>query len=214
MRVSRRDAVTLAAVALVILEGIGVSAVLRGGIAPPAPSLDAFPEALGAWIRTKDLTPSATTAAQLQTDRILDRVYVRPQTSIPLELFVAWFKTQRGGAQPHSPKVCLPGAGWLPVATSVVTLGTSAGMVPVNVYAVTNRGKSAQILYWYQTPRRALASEWASKLFTIVDGIRDQRTDIAVVRITVAGGPASPAAQEARAFAQAVYPELRRALPH
>ena len=53
----------------------------------------------------------------LAADDTLDRLYVRyarePQRGF---LFVAFFKTQRYGQSPHSPKNCLPGAGWEPVA--------------------------------------------------------------------------------------------------
>jgi EpsI family protein len=208
-----RKKATLSAVALVALQTIAARAALENVVLPPAPDLAAFPPAVDGWKRLADISVPAATAAQLQADRILDRIYLSQQRAIQVELFVAWFRAQQGGVQPHSPKVCLPGAGWLPVNTSVATLTTSAGVIPVNVYTVTSREKTAQILYWYQTPRRTIASEWAAKFFTVVDGIRDRRTDTAVVRIAVAGGPESVAAKEAVGFARSVYPLLRELLP-
>ncbi len=38
----------------------------------------------------------------------LSRAYLGPAG--PLTFFVAFFKSQRGGVTPHSPKICLPGA--------------------------------------------------------------------------------------------------------
>lgn len=105
------------------------------------------------------------------------------------------------------------GAGWLPVENSTLAIDTQLGAIPINLYTVTNRGRTAQILYWYQSPRRAVASEWGAKFYTVWDGVRDRRTDTAVVRIAVAGGPHSAAAEEAEAFARAVYPDLRGRLP-
>jgi EpsI family protein len=213
MRTWTYEKAAVAALVIVAFETIAASALVGNQNVPPPPDLSAFPATIGAWQRSVDIPFPSETAAQLQADRILDRVYVRDQRGIPLELFVAWFKAQQGGAQPHSPKVCLPGSGWLPLAASTMTLPTGAGAIPVNLYTVVNRGRTAEILYWYQTPRRAIANEWTAKFFTLVDGLRDRRTDTAVVRIAVAGGPSSEAAKEAKDFARALYPRLREALP-
>src|SRR5262249_3327462 len=40
----------------------------------------------------------------------------------PVDLFIAYFPSQRTGDTIHSPKHCLPGAGWLPVESAHVTL--------------------------------------------------------------------------------------------
>ena len=207
---SSRAAVALAIIAV---QTVAARYAYRAGIIPAAPELAMWGANIGAWGRVRDLPVPASTAAELHADRVIDRVYQRPNSAIQLELFVAWFQAQRGAAQPHSPQVCLPGAGWLPVENSTFALETQSGEIPINLYTVTNRGRTAQILYWYQSPRRAVASEWAAKFYTVWDGVRDRRTDTAVVRIAVAGGPHGAAAEEAEAFARAVYPELRERLP-
>jgi hypothetical protein len=64
---------------------------------------------------------------------------------------VARVQSQRAGAsQPHSPKVCLPAAGWTPAVTGEVTLDTAAGAITVNRYIVVNHGQRDVVLYWYQ----------------------------------------------------------------
>ena len=107
----------------------------------------------------------------------------------------------------------MPGSGWLPVESTDIRLNTRAGEIPVQRYVVANRGTRAVALYWYQTPRRVLTGEWEAKFFTFADGLRDRRTDTAIVRIFTAVRPNGGEAQEAANFAQAVYPLLRDLLP-
>ena len=36
----------------------------------------------------------------------------REPASQPVELYVAWYDSQRAGRSAHSPRTCLPGGGW------------------------------------------------------------------------------------------------------
>ncbi len=147
---------------------------------------------------------------------MLSRTYVESPAGSRASLFVAWFQTQRGGLrQPHSPKVCLPASGWTPEVTGEVTLDTAAGAITVNRYLVANGARRAVVLYWYQTPRRVIAGEWAAKLYLVADALRDQRTDTALVRVIVwpADGRDEAATTVAIGFARELYPLLRAYLP-
>ena len=71
------------------------------------------------------------------------------------------------------------------------------------------------MLYWYQTPHRVIAGEWAEK-FSLVEGaVRYRRTDAAFVRVFVPfadrSGPAATDAAES--LARALYPGLLEYLP-
>jgi EpsI family protein len=146
---------------------------------------------------------------------LLSRTYTR-RAGAPVELLVAWFQSQRAGSsQPHSPKVCLPAAGWTAASTGELTISTPAGAIAVNRYVVADREDRAVVLYWYQTSRRAIAGEWASKFWLVAGALRDRRTDTALVRIVVddqAGGDERATAAAAD-FARSVYPLLRAELP-
>jgi EpsI family protein len=120
--------------------------------------------------------------------------------------------------QPHSPQVCLPGSGWIPQVTDDVALNTSLGTIRVNRYIVINGAARAVVLYWYQTPRRVIESEWTAKFWIVPDALRDHRTDTSLVRIvTWATEPGEKGNQLATAAAQAfgeqLYPQLRQWLP-
>ena len=157
---------------------------------PPAPPpLARFPAEFGGWKLLREDPVAADMASELGADQLLSRTYVRTPAGLPASLFVAWFRTQRGGArQPHSPKVCLPASGWSPELIGEVTLETGAGAITVNRYVAANGMQRAVVIYWYQTPRRAIASEWAAKLWLVADALRDRRTDTALVRVITRPG--------------------------
>jgi EpsI family protein len=184
--------------------------------APAPPALASFPSQFGEWRQLREDPITADVAGELRADRLLSRTYGQTSTGAVAGLFVAWFQSQRAGAsQPHSPKVCLPAAGWTPAVTGEITLDTAAGAITVNRYIVVNHGQRDVVLYWYQGRRRVTAGEWQAKLWLMADALRDQRTDTALVRVVVqssAGGDQA-ATNAAAGFARSLYPLLRETLP-
>jgi len=183
---------------------------------PAPPDLAHFPRIFHHWGEFREDPIEPAVQQVLAADRLLSRTYLHAPETTVAQLLVAWFQSQRGGqSQPHSPKVCLPGSGWIPEATGEVTISTAAGPIRVNRYIVTNRGQRAVVLYWYQTPRRVVAGEWEAKFWLAADSLRDKRSDTALVRIVVWSGSKGDSAATASAedFAQAVYPLLRVRLP-
>jgi EpsI family protein len=183
---------------------------------PAPPPLSRLPVEFGPWKLFREDPIATDIARELGADALLSRTYVESPAGSRASLFVAWFQTQRGGLrQPHSPKVCLPASGWTPEVTGEVTLDTTAGAITVNRYLVANGARRAVVLYWYQTPRRVIAGEWAAKLYLVADALRDQRTDTALVRVIVwpADGRDEAATTVAIGFARELYPLLRAYLP-
>jgi EpsI family protein len=162
---------------------------------PPAPpALSQFPSTLAGWMELHEDPIDPDVVNTLKADRLLSRTYSHGTGANPTAdsagFLVAWFQSQRAGAsQPHSPKVCLPASGWEPESSGELSITTTAGAITVNRYVVADRNERAVILYWYQTSRRAIAGEWASKLWLIADALRDRRTDTALVRIVVESQP-------------------------
>ena len=74
----------------------------------------------------------------------------------------------------------------------------------------------ALVLYWYQSHRRVVASEYWGKVYTVLDSVRYHRTDAAMVRIIVPipdGDDGRAAEEQATTFAQALFPLLPGHLP-
>jgi EpsI family protein len=120
-------------------------------------------------------------------------------------LYVGFYKSQRMGEFIHSPKNCLPGAGWEPVSTGHKVLTTPGGKrVLVNQYIVENGLHRQLVLYWYQSHGRIIASEYRSKIYMVLDALRLNRTDAALVRIStpINGKDQDGSIQRSAAFAE------------
>ena len=204
---------------LLVAEALTVQWAGHAERVPASPDLNAFPRQIGRWSQTSEILIEPEVQAQLRADRLLDRLYYSGTSAGPglqAEILVAWFNSQtKGDRQPHSPRVCLPGAGWVPESTGTVRIDTPAGRLAATQYLVSKDGLRSAILYWYQTPRRTIAGEWEAKSWILVDALRDHRTDVALVRIVVPSFNLQDkvATDAAAEFARTVYPVLRRELP-
>ena len=89
----------------------------RGEKVPSGQPLDLFPSQLGVWHEAQNYPVEQEIRDQLKADDMLNRLYTDSASRAGAGLFVAYFKTQRTGQSPHSPKNCLPGSGWEPEAT-------------------------------------------------------------------------------------------------
>jgi EpsI family protein len=160
--------------------------------------------------------------AVLGVDEYVNRIYSAGQDRA-VGLYMGFYQSQREGDTIHSPLNCLPGAGWEPVRKGRVTIPvrTSAGetrQVTVNRFTI-QRGLDRQVvLYWYQSHGRVVASEYWGKIHTVLDAIRLNRTDAAMIRV-IAPVRGRDDEHEASAetnvveFAQAMFPLLGRYLP-
>jgi EpsI family protein len=214
MRVRMREAAAVLVPALVLAQAVLVRSAASAERPPAPPDFSRFPSEFARWTMLQQSRIEPDVEAQLRADQLLSRTYA--SRGAVADLFVAWFRSQSAGAsQPHSPKVCLPGSGWTTQSTDDVTISSADGDITVNRYVVSQGAGRAVVLYWYQTPRRVIASEWSAKFWVIADAVRDHRTDTALVRIVVWSAPGrdEAASNTARQFAADLYPTLRRQLP-
>jgi EpsI family protein len=202
---------------VLVVSGVLAAQILLFNIVPTAekvphpPALDTFAMDVGPWHTSQKMQIAADMEALLKADDTLSRKYDGPSS---VDLFVAFFKSQRGGVTPHSPKVCLPGSGWSEDSAKIISVqvpGESAP-IPVNRYIVSKGELRNLVLYWYQNPFRVTASEYMSKFYLIHDAFRYHRSDEALVRIIVRIDEAGDAVAEQRAadFAKAVYLPLKQ----
>jgi len=132
-----------------------------------------------------------------------------------LGIYVGYYKSQRAGIVIHSPKNCLPGAGWQPVTSGYTDLVQPDGKrAKVNMYEV-RKGLDRQIvLYWYQSHGRVIASEYWAKIYMVLDAIRIHRTDAALVRVvTPFNENRAEARQRAATFAERILEPLESLVP-
>jgi EpsI family protein len=188
----------------------------RGELVPPHKSLLAFPTALAGW-QGQDLPLAPAIVESLGPGEFLFRNFSGPLRQDRINLFIAFFPSQRAGDTIHSPKNCLPGAGWKPVESAHLFV-ESPGKRPsaVNRYIVEKGLDRAFVLYWYQAHGRTTPSEYWAKFYLVSDAIRMNRSDGALVRVvTVLQNGESPEVAERRAvgFAQRIIPILDEYIP-
>src|SRR6266446_5744741 len=106
----------------------------RGENAPEMRPLSDFPKEVSGWRMIKEGYVDAETQAVLKADDTLTRTYASPKYQLPPNLFVAFFKTQRTGKTPHSPKNCLPGAGWEQSRSDSLQVAVSSFAQPIQVH--------------------------------------------------------------------------------
>ncbi len=176
-----------------------------------------MPRTIGAWSGQDAPAFAADVLAALGVDDYINRVYVASDT--PISLYVGYYQSQQTGDTIHSPQNCLPGAGWLPVTTAQVELPVDGRAEPVTINRLLiQKGADRQVVfYWYQSHGRVIASDYWSKAYLVLDAMRRNRSDAAMVRIISPVLPSDTderAAQErGAAFVKAAFPQLDRLLP-
>jgi EpsI family protein len=134
--------------------------------------------------------------------------------ALPFSVYVGYYDSQMQGKTIHSPKNCLPGAGWEALASTTIALETATGTVTVNRYLLQNGDTQALVLYWYQGRGRVESSEYVVKWDLLRDAVLEQRSDEALVRVVVpVRGDERLSLQRAREVAGALMPAVFAALP-
>jgi EpsI family protein len=110
----------------------------------------------------------------------------------------------------HSPKHCLPGAGWDISQHETMALQLPGRTVPINRYDIQKGAEHALTLYWYQSRERIVASEYQAKVVLAYDALTKGRTAGSIVRII---SPNSDGCErDLEAFAKLIIPEMERCL--
>ena len=205
-------AATLIALTAILLQARGRTEIIPSGL-----PLSSFPAQLGNW-SGKEIPLDKETLDVLGPGDFLVRGYQDPDSSLPyVDLYLAYFPSQRAGDTIHSPKHCLPGAGWTPEENDRVTLSLPGhGPFPANRYVISKAGARKLVLYWYWAHDRGVASEYWAKFYLVKDSIRMNRSDGALVRITadmLPGETPDDAERRLLPFASDVVPLLNNYIP-
>ena len=202
-----------AVVAILIAATVLLHAASRSPKRPLRQPLTIVPLSVAGW-RGNDVPIENRLVAALGVDDYLNRVYTEANGN-QLELYVGYFGSQRSGELIHSPKNCLPAAGWEWVRKDhrIIPLPNHTP-IEVNDFGITKGLRTSLVLYWYQGRGRAIANEYKAKFWMITDAMFRRRTDGSLVRIII---PIQNREAEARAqgieFLQAIFPFLDQSIP-
>jgi EpsI family protein len=160
-------------------------------------ALKEFPAQLGSWRQIGDDTRfDDETEKILRADDYLSRNF--ESNGRQGSFYVGYYTTQRNGATYHSPLNCLPGSGWIMSEEKRIAITPERGGVAfeANRFVVQNGKERALMIYWYQGRGRTTASEYWGKFYTILDSVRNRRSDGAMVRVMVPLGDSEEEAQK------------------
>jgi EpsI family protein len=188
----------------------------RVEVGPPYDDLQNFPQIVAGRVSV-DVPLSPEVLESLGPGHFLMREYRGGATDAPTNLYIAFFPSQRTGDTIHSPRNCLPGAGWVPTESGRIWIPTGTGKsIEANRYIVTQGLDRMLVLYWYQSHGRVTPSEYWAKYYLVTDSLWLKRTDGALVRVITAIGRNEDASKaEARAvkFSEAILPNLNKYIP-
>ena len=118
--------------------------------------------------------------------------YSHKDDSLPVNLYIAYYESQRKGASIHSPRACIPGGGWEITEFSTKNLEKN-NFSPVDIHdslpqkinrVVIQKGKDRSLVYyWFQQRGRIITNEYLAKWYLFWDGLTINRTDGALVRL-------------------------------
>jgi EpsI family protein len=140
--------------------------------------------------------------------------------AMPLNFYAAFYEYQRkAGDFIHSPKLCLPGAGWFIEsnhARAIALPGDPAVGMRFNELLIRKGAETQLVYYWYQGRGRNLTNEFSAKFWMVWDGIWRRRTDGALARLVMPlpqNDSPETGRREMDRFAQAAFQALNDFLP-
>jgi EpsI family protein len=189
----------------------------RSEVVPPIAPLSSFPLSSGQWQCVREDQLEKEIQDLLKADDTVSRVYVNPLKKESASLFIAFFKTQRYGQAPHSPKNCLPGNGWDEIASGAIPISVPEwnGPMVANRYVVAHGEDKDVVIYWYQSHNRIVASEYAARFWLVLDAMRYNRSDTSIVRVItrIENNDIDAATQRGVEFVQSIFPDVLKHLP-
>jgi EpsI family protein len=168
--------------------------------------LDQITSQVSGWTARGDHKLDPSTLKSLDPTAYLSRTYQKGATD--LDLFIAFYAQQRAGESMHSPKHCLPGAGWEIWQLGSAWIPVNGRQIEVNKYSIQNSGTRMVMYYWYQSKSRIITNEYLGKLLLAKDTVLTGRTAGSIVRLMLPDTP--DARQDGVAFASKLIPEVQR----
>ena len=189
----------------------------REEIVPARTSFLDFPMQVGIW-KGQAYPMEQAFIDTLRFDDYLLADY-QQGTDPPINLYLAYYQSQKKGQSVHSPRTCIPGGGWEIESLEDIRLDGMKGANPslwVNRVMIHKGAQRQLVYYWFQQRGRIMTNEYLVKWFLLWDGLIHNRTDGALVRVTVpiaSGADIEASEGTLQAFVKSVGPVLPDYIP-
>lgn len=200
---------------LIMLAMLGVTLAFCQAIRQfrPAPSamidFATFPMQLDDWIGVPDEVPDYVIDL-LQPEQIFSATYTNSGGD-KVQLFFDYFTSEGGSAGPHSPRNCLPGAGWQITTVEKNVIVLSDRTVPAGRFELRMENAGKVMDFWYITQHGETANDYVFKFYSMLSSLTFRSGDVGFVRFLADQTPEGLAALEE--FEQLFISHVYRHLP-
>lgn len=210
----------LAAVAVLVLATVGSVAIAqRTEAVAQRESLEAFPVQHDNWFG-KSIPLEKQIVEALKLTDYVNVNYAKPDDRMPVNLYAAYYASQRKGEAVHSPRSCIPGGGWQIESVKRQTLSdvtrADGQALEVNRVIIAKGPVRQVVYYWFAQRGRNLTNEYLVKWYLFWDGMTRNRTDGALVRLVTPVRPnedTSVADKRLVSLLKTIYPKIGRYIP-
>lgn len=171
-----------------------------------------FPAQVGDWRVIRHSEFDKPTLDVLRPTEYLAVRYQRADGALA-DLYVGYHDGARKAGPLHSPKNCLPGAGWFEVSSGPLRIDLPGGGMDIVQAVYQNESSTELFLYWFQVGGEIISSEWKLKWREVVNSVEKGRRDASFIRVSVPIKDKDKARAQAEDFVKSVHPVLRGFLP-
>lgn len=186
----------LPALALMIGTGFTWNARSQDAVPLAAPLKGVLPVVAG--YRTQDQKISDDERRVAGMSDYVARAFWRDSV-FAFSTFVSYYERQTQGKTIHSPRNCLPGAGWEILTTGQQDITIDGAKRTLNRYVLKNGAATAVVYYWYQGRGRIVSNEYQVKWNLLRDAAVAGHTEEALVRVVVPVAAPTKSSDEAEA---------------
>ena len=198
---------------LILIFGIYVGGINeREEVIPDRESFANYPLKLGEWVGRKNSIEQQY-LDELKLNDYIIADYLKSNKEA-VNLYLAYYDSQRSGAAAHSPKSCIPGGGWRIKSHSLIDI---PGVNKQANRLLIKKGEYGQLVYyWFDQRGRNITNEYMVKWYLFWDSLTLGRTDGSLIRLTTTlkpGEDTESADQRIVEFAQQSIPLFPAYIP-
>lgn len=177
-----KPAVIFMLASLIIAVIVSSPFIERKDIIVKSKSLSQFPTMLGQWRASESRLPPSVEAVAGASEYYYGDFYSPAKSKV--NLYIAYYQDQKKGAAPHSPKVCIPGDGWVITNDEPVLIKSKNGKnYEVSKLIITKDEHTIVTYYWLKQGSKIFRQQFIARLNLIWFSITENRADAALIRM-------------------------------
>ena len=207
---------TLIASSILIFTALFLNYINHSEDVRPNKPFSTFPKQIGNWKGIEQRFDSRVYDVLGVDDSYL--ATYRNSNGGQVQLYIGFYQSQREGDLIHSPKNCMPGAGWKIVSSTIEELdvsNTDYNTIKTIRFKLKNGIHEQAVLYWFQSRGRIISSEYLQKIYLVIDSITRKRTDGSFIRLIapIQNGDEEKTLLHLKDFAKLIFPILTEYIP-